>query len=268
MKRKAFYILLMACTLYACKSNRHAYQKPDTGLIGPNVTNYRETVSWAGTYTGTVPCADCPGIEWELTLNPEMTYTMHRTYIDRGYIAPQSGKFTWNAAGTQIDLLDIGDRDGAEHFLVLEDKLILLTPDGEIPSHTNLQRYTLTKNKKSAPIAGLTLVRWKLVEIMGRPVSYPEGATNEAFIYFKTDGTLNGNLGCNRFSGNYTAGADQHIRFSNIVNTLTMCLDMRTEDDLKQILNTVDTYQLMENRLVLNRARMAPLAIFELAGDL
>ncbi|GHT38731.1 hypothetical protein FACS189437_00240 [Bacteroidia bacterium] len=112
-------------------------------------------------------------------------------------------------------------------------------------------------------VVGLTNRYWKLVELMGEPVVYPEGAANEAYISFKEDGSVHGNLGCNTFNGIYTLQDGSRIRFSQMVNTLKMCVDMDVETKLSEVLKRADNYNLNGNRLILNRARMAPLAVFE-----
>jgi heat shock protein HslJ len=117
--------------------------------------------------------------------------------------------------------------------------------------------------KPEAADAGLTNKYWKLVELMGEPVTYPEGAANEAYISFKPDGKVNGSLGCNTFAGSYTEQLGTRIKFSQLVNTQKMCLDMTIETKLVQVLQTADSYNLTGNQLILNRARMAPLARFE-----
>ncbi|GHV55666.1 hypothetical protein FACS1894182_00420 [Bacteroidia bacterium] len=243
--------------MYSCKSSQQ-YQKPDTGMISADMANYRETTQWTGTYYGTIPCADCPGINVELTLNSDLTYSMKRIYQDRQSIFSNSGKFTWNKAGTDIDLKDIKEYGAFQHFLVQDEKLILLSMTGDIMAGVNMNDYTLTKNKPVSASDGLTNKYWKLVEIMGRPVT-----ASEAHIQFKTDGTVNGSLGCNTFRGSYTTPQETRIQFSQLVTTLKMCIDMSVEDDLKQVLEKADSYSLSGNQLILNRARMAPLARFE-----
>jgi heat shock protein HslJ len=109
----------------------------------------------------------------------------------------------------------------------------------------------------------LTNRYWKLVEIMGKPVTYPEGYANEAFVSFKPDGTVTGNFGCNTFNGTYTLQEGNRIRFSQMAATLKMCLDMAIEAEFVKVLEVADNYNLDGNKLVLNRARMAPLARFE-----
>ena len=115
----------------------------------------------------------------------------------------------------------------------------------------------------SATANDLVNKRWKLVEIMGQPVTYSAEDGKEAYIQFKADGTVSGNLGCNTFSGSYTLPNPLQIRFSNLVNTLKMCLDMEIENELSRVLQTADNYTVNGDQLVLNRARMAPLARFK-----
>ncbi len=38
--------------------------------------NAQNSLDWAGIYQGTLPCADCGGIETELTLNADGTYAL------------------------------------------------------------------------------------------------------------------------------------------------------------------------------------------------
>ena len=103
---------------------------------------------------------------------------------------------------------------------------------------------------------------WRLVELNGSPVQYKDGA--EAHILFKTDGTVSGNLGCNSFFGSYKATKGiNRIKFSPLGATQRWCGEMATEDGLKNVLNTVDSYYVNDGKLVFNRARMAPLARFE-----
>jgi len=118
---------------------------------------------------------------------------------------------------------------------------------------------------QTASVAGeLTNKRWQLVEIMGRPVTYSSEDNRIAYIQFRADGTVSGSLSCNTFTGNYTANPEiLQIRFSNLVNTLKMCLDMEIENELSKVLQNADNYNVNGDKLTLNRARMAPLARFE-----
>jgi heat shock protein HslJ len=132
---------------------------------------------------------------------------------------------------------------------------------------------TACKSKKVAevqkPDTGMIAVsfpklakEWKLVELMGEPIS-AESAAQTPVITLTRDGKVSGNLGCNSIAGTYTWQDDIRIKFSNLVTTQKMCLKMDVETKLLQVLNTADSYIISDNRLILNRARMAPLAVFE-----
>lgn len=51
----------------------------DTTAAGENV----DLAAVAGTYEGTLPAADCPGIKTVLTINADSTYELKQDYIDR-----------------------------------------------------------------------------------------------------------------------------------------------------------------------------------------
>ena len=45
--------------------------------------NAQNSLDWAGTYEGTLPCADCPGIKTTITLKDDNTYTISEEYLER-----------------------------------------------------------------------------------------------------------------------------------------------------------------------------------------
>ena len=72
-------ILAAAIMLTACGGNSR--QKTTTGV--PDMHNAENALDYQGTYKGVFPAADCPGIEIELTLHNDNTYTMNSSYMDR-----------------------------------------------------------------------------------------------------------------------------------------------------------------------------------------
>ena len=50
---------------------------------------------FAGTFSGTLPCADCAGIDTTIALKPDGTYTMHEVY--QGKPGSFDGDGTWTA---------------------------------------------------------------------------------------------------------------------------------------------------------------------------
>lgn len=103
---------------------------------------------------------------------------------------------------------------------------------------------------------------WKLVELNGHPVT---PGPNDTYITLKLDGQrVIGSGGCNRLAGTYTLGAKNRVRFSQIVSTEMACMEgMETETEFLRVLDRVDSYDVKGDKLVLNKARMAPLARFE-----
>lgn len=111
--------------------------------------------------------------------------------------------------------------------------------------------------------AGIENNHWELVELMGEPVS-----TSTKVPFIKLDGKdkkVSGHLGCNNFSGSYTIDTNaSRITFSNLISTKMACPDLSLEDGLNQALTTADNYSVNGTSMTLNKARMAPLARFEL----
>ena len=115
---------------------------------------------------------------------------------------------------------------------------------------------------------GITEKYWKLIEINGKPVVFNESAGGrEASLILKNeDNRVNGNGGCNTFFGTYEIDpARLRIKFSQMASTMKACLNMEIEGELLKALEMADNYSLSADGkyLSLNRARMAPLARFE-----
>ena len=131
---------------------------------------------------------------------------------------------------------------------------------------TNSQKTSTGIEGTSIPpeVVGLDLVgkHWKLIELFGNPV-IAENTPKEAYIIFNVDDNrFSGDAGCNRFSGSFQLKDPDRIVFSQTVSTRRMCINMDTEDKFLQVLNTADSYIIKNDILILNRARMAPLARF------
>jgi NlpE N-terminal domain len=87
----------------------------------------RNSLDWAGTYEGVLPCADCPGIKTRLTLNRDDSYRLV-THAPGSQNAEKSvsGVFTWQPSGNAITL---DERGGRQQFSVGEGQLTLLRPE-------------------------------------------------------------------------------------------------------------------------------------------
>ena len=103
-------------------------------------TGARSAVQWAGTYAGTLPCADCPGILTDLTVRADSSFTLKEHYLESG-TAPMEQTGKWRMTN---DMLVIGGTDGqAWNFRPTDGGLQLVDASGN--AHTSELDYTLDK---------------------------------------------------------------------------------------------------------------------------
>ena len=232
----------IALSMNACISKK---QKPAN-----NVVVVQEV---SGIYTGTLPCADCPGIWTRVDINSDlMTYTLQTRYINKSdETFTSSGKFSRDADGTlTFDNQLLGQ-------CLIENNAIYGLVDSRKKDGKNAENYILMK-------VDLNLVEkyWKLLELHGNPIT-PANNAKEAHIIFHIDGNrFSGDAGCNRLMGSYQTKEHNRIVLSSAATTMMMCIDMETETNFLQVLDTADSYWVQNDTLTLNRARMAPLAKF------
>lgn len=226
----------------------------NTTLPNPDPAhNARNSLDWAGAYRGVLPCADCPGIDTVVVLHKDGSYHIQSRYLERGErIFSARGHFTWNAAGNTVSL----DNQAPGQYFVGENQLIRLALDGSRITGNLAEHYVLHK------LAGVTEKYWKLVELNGQPV--PALKREPHLILKIEDGHVNGFGGCNGFTGAYELDeATSRIRFGQLASTMMACPDMELETAFHAVLRSVDNYSYDGDSLTLNRARMAPLARFE-----
>ena len=89
MKRKLIVLTVGALTvLSSCtekKTTANATNKDSTSVVDTTATddNYVDLAAVSGTYEGTLPAADCPGIKTVLTIKADSTYHLQQDYIDK-----------------------------------------------------------------------------------------------------------------------------------------------------------------------------------------
>jgi len=247
--KNPFICLLALIVLSGCAS------APESAGVPDAAHNSRNSLDWAGTYRGILPCASCPGIETVVTLSPDGTYVSSARYLEEeGPAFTGGGTFEWDNDGSRIRL------SGEEPlwFRVGENTLTQLRLDGSMVTSVLAEHYVLTKMSD-----GITSRYWKLVEVRGQAVGEMEREPH--LILEAADGRVSGFAGCNGFMGSYTLDeANARISFGQIAMTRMFCAaGMEVEEAFSQVLEEVDNYSLNGDSLTLNRARMAPLARFE-----
>ncbi len=262
---RAFFLLpALALLLPACGGGSTSTAKPEEAPIhdpGP-ADNSRTSLDWAGTYTGTVPCADCEGIATTISLERTGTYRAESRYLGKNdEIFTKKGLFTWEDDGGRIVLE--GMDGGSARYRVAEGRLFQLDNAGERITGALADRYILrlVTETDAWPLRGTT---WKLVEVMGEPVTNPEGRMPANMLLSAEENRVSGNSGCNSFFSTYTLDeATKRIRFEQAGSTMMACQDMSIERAFHKALLEVENYSMEAGSLSLNSDRMASLLRFE-----
>jgi uncharacterized lipoprotein NlpE involved in copper resistance len=107
--------------------------------------NSQNSLDWQGTYKGVIPCADCEGIETEIVLNADLTFTLKTKYLGKGdgKVFEEKGSFTWDKTGSIIKFKDVKERPS--QYEVGENRLIQLDMKGNVITGNLAEKYILTK---------------------------------------------------------------------------------------------------------------------------
>lgn len=117
-----------------------------------------------------------------------------------------------------------------------------------------------------APVKGESIenVKWVLSTLGGQDWSAtPNSGRTIHFTLDSENQRINGYSGCNSFMGTYTIDAHNRISFSKLASTRMACPDPEiNEAEILRFFETADNFTIADGKLSLNKARMAPLAVF------
>lgn len=103
-----------------------------------------ETVS--GTWQGTIPCADCPGIEYELTLKPDKTYREQSVYLEED-VQPFIDAGNWEI--NKDSVITLGkEGEGMRYFKFTGEALKVLDAQKQ-PITTGLAEFYILKRRST-----------------------------------------------------------------------------------------------------------------------
>lgn len=238
MKRISLFIFPLLIMLAACDpaSQSTATPHPDPAH------NSRVSLDWAGSYQGTLPCADCEGIAVVVTLHNDSRYEVRRKYLGKqDTVFNSTGNFEWNDAGGIVHLA--GEEPSS--FQVGENRIIQLNMDGQKIEGELADKYILHKISPH-----LEETYWKLIRIGSAPV--PANNNREPHLIFHSNNSrVSGTGGCNNLMGGYeTTGAGQ-VRFGQLASTKMACPNMETDALLAEALEKTNRYELISDTLVL-----------------
>jgi heat shock protein HslJ len=113
------------------------------------------------------------------------------------------------------------------------------------------------------PAASLTETYRKLTELMGKPVGITPADKKEVHMKLRKEtGNVEGFGGCNGFGGPFATKNEFNISFGTITSTMLACPELDTENELFNVLKTVDNYYITGDTLSLSKAKMATMARF------
>ena len=185
----------------------------------------RNSLDWAGTYEGVLPCADCPGTKIRLTLNRDDSYRLvTQTQGSQNAGKSVNGVFTWQPNGNSITL---DERGGRQQFSVGEGRLTLLRPESGT-SQAPAANLVLTL---APPHSGdleqqLGRYRWTLVFATDannrRIAGLPPGQDHPVVLSF-AGSRLSVQGSCNRLVGGYQVTATNQLTVNIGASTRMAC---------------------------------------------
>jgi uncharacterized lipoprotein NlpE involved in copper resistance len=239
--RTVFVVLAFASLLSGCMTKKEGgLPAGDQAATKPaDMHNSRNSLDWAGTYEGVLPCADCPGIKTRLTLNQDGSYELSTQYLDR-QPAPQvvRGQFTWNAGGNAVAL---DAKGGGQQFSVGEGRLSQLNRDGTPVMASSANRVlTLVSPAASATPAAADTVktleshRWTLESAsdgQGRRIEAISPGPGRAFVFGFADARLHVQGGCNQLTGGYKVSVEGQLKVGRMAATMMACEPLAMQAD-------------------------------------
>ncbi|PRY90524.1 NlpE-like protein [Mongoliibacter ruber] len=137
-------LFLLSCEPSSTDNNEETEELLENNEQFANEHTARLSLDYEGIYVGTLPCADCEGIETTLEIGPSYSYVKKMVYLgtDNDSIDEASGTFRWNDEGNTITLVGV---DAPNQYFVGENVLFHLDMDGNRISGDLADNYSLRK---------------------------------------------------------------------------------------------------------------------------
>ena len=146
IKQTVLFFILAIFAFISCQNNTtsDSTEISDEEAAVIDMHTSQTSLDWSGTYEGTLPCADCPGIKVTLVLNEDNTYTQHLHYMERiDADFTESGTIVWHEDGNTISLVSEGNEK--QLIKVRDGSLLMLNADGEEITSSLKDHFVLTK---------------------------------------------------------------------------------------------------------------------------
>lgn len=137
-------LLVTAALLASCsgqkKEQTATEQQNVTTVQAPDMHNAENALDYQGTYKGTIPAADCPGINVTLTLGNDGTFEEIYEYIERD---------TFTSKGTYTvkvnTLTTVSETNDTTYYKVEENRLRMLDRERNLIGGELADKYILNK---------------------------------------------------------------------------------------------------------------------------
>jgi uncharacterized lipoprotein NlpE involved in copper resistance len=129
--KKNFITVFVAIGLIACSNATKSTEQEATKNVEAvdMVHTSQNSLDYYGTYSGTLPCADCEGMKTEITLDAGNNYTKKTVYLGKDATTYEAtGVYSWDKSGRIITLEGI--TDAPSKYIVGENHLIQLDMEG------------------------------------------------------------------------------------------------------------------------------------------
>lgn len=179
--KKKLYLAAAFCMIIAtgCTNNKKSANSDnvvaDTMQVA-DMHNAETSLDYFGEYKGTIPAADCPGIEVTLIFNKDRTYTQKYIYLER-----KDGEF--NETGTfkvEGNILTATSKNGEKsYYKVEEGRIVILDADKQPITGALADMYVLKQEKYSdiqttppdvCPPTFPDLLQCTLLQLLCKPV--------------------------------------------------------------------------------------------------
>lgn len=137
-------LLVTAALLASCSGQKKGQtateQQNETTVQAPDMHNAENALDYQGTYKGTIPAADCPGINVTLTLGNDGTFEEIYEYIERD---------TFSSKGTYTvkvnTLTTVSETNDTTYYKVEENRLRMLDRERNLIGGELADKYILNK---------------------------------------------------------------------------------------------------------------------------
>lgn len=144
MKNQILVLAVALFALFSCDTKKEESVIKNNQKEVIDEHNAKNSLDILGTYKGVLPCADCEGIETEITLSKDETYTKKTKYLGKDEkVFEELGDYTWKADGNTLSLEGI-DSDPVQYF-VSENSLTQLDTEGNKITGDLSEKYILKK---------------------------------------------------------------------------------------------------------------------------